>query len=121
MKKVAVHISALALVALPAIASAQLKLGGLADSIRSLTSIVNLVVGLLLAVEVVVFIWGIIKGVLAGGDPAKAAGARQYIIWSIVAITATLAVWGLAHLLLDIFGIRGDTTLNRGDIPQVQQ
>lgn len=95
----------LGVVAVPALVSAQVQTEKLNQTVTQLTNTVNLIIPLMLAVAVVVFIYGVIRYILAEGeiDRNKAVGR---IVWSVVAIAAILAVWGLARLLIDVFGLR---------------
>ena len=122
MKK---YLVALAAAFLPAIASAQGNIQGsngvdttnINNTITGLTHTVNLIVPLMLAVAVVVFIYGVIKYIIAkGGEDTKK--ARDLIIWSVVGLAAILAVWGLANLLINFFGL-APTQLNSGLLPSV--
>jgi hypothetical protein len=87
------------------------------NTISALTHTINLIVPLMLAVAVVVFIYGVIRYIIAKGgeDTAK---ARSLIIWSVVGLAAILAVWGLANLLISFFGLT-PTQLNNGLLPSV--
>src|SRR5438445_125578 len=78
---------------------------GINNTISSLTHTVNLIVPLMLAFAVVVFIYGVIRYVIAQG-PEEAGKARGYIIWSVVGLAVILAVWGLANLLINFFGVK---------------
>jgi hypothetical protein len=86
-------------------------------AIRNITNTVNLLVPLMLAVAVIFFIYGVIKYIIAKGGE-DAGKARSLIIWSVVGLAAILAVWGLARLLVNFFGLT-PTTLDQGLIPTV--
>lgn len=105
MKKILLSLLVLGVVAVPALVSAQVRTEKLNQTVTQLTNTVNLIIPLMLAVAVVVFIYGVIRYILAEGeiDRNKAVGR---IVWSVVAIAAILAVWGLARLLIDVFGLR---------------
>ncbi|QQG42794.1 MAG: hypothetical protein HYW15_01120 [Candidatus Giovannonibacteria bacterium] len=60
---------------------------------------------LLFIVATVVFSWGIIQYVIAGGDEKKVAEGRKYIIYGIVGLFAMLAMWGITFAIYrTIFG-----------------
>ena len=106
---------------LVALATSQgtLVTGNLNSSIANLTHTVNLIVPLLLAVAVVFFIYGVIKFIIAKGGGEKSA-ARNLIVWTVVGLAAVLAVWGLARLLINVFGLN-PTGLNATDLPSVPE
>ncbi|MBX4198282.1 pilin [Candidatus Parcubacteria bacterium] len=104
--------------ALPAFVFAQsIDTTSLNDSIQALIRTVNLVVPLLLAVAVVVFIWGVIVYILAQGDIERKKAVGR-IVYSVIAIAAILAVWGLARLLIDVFGLDTGGPAG-GDLPTI--
>jgi hypothetical protein len=91
--------------ALPVLALAQnVDTTNINAAIRALITTVNLVIPLMLAVAVVVFIYGVIRYVLAADDINRSKAVNR-IVWSVVSIAAILAVWGLARLLINVFGI----------------
>ena len=94
--------------AMPAVVLAQLNTSYLNQSLQALVGTVNVAVGLLLAVEALVFIYGVIRYILAKG-PEEAKAGKTYIIWSLVAIVVTAAVWGIVNLLIDFLGINSNT------------
>jgi hypothetical protein len=104
----------------PAVALAQSaedvasRLAGLSIT---LTGLVNSVIPFLLAIAVVVFIWGVIKYMIQSSPEDKAAG-RSYIIWGIIGIAVILSIFGLVRLLQNTFNIQ-NTQLRPSDIPKV--
>ena len=91
--------------------------GQVTSALNSLTAIVNSVIPFLLAIAVVVFIWGVIKYVVASSPDDKAAG-RGYIIYGIIGIVVILSIFGLVKLVQNIFGI-GNTQLTGNDFPSI--
>lgn len=89
----------------------------LTDTVDSLTAIVNKVIPFLLAIAVVVFIWGVIKYIISQSSEDKMA-ARNVIVYGIIGIVVILSIFGLVKLTQDIFGI-GNVQLQDGDIPQI--
>lgn len=105
------------LFAVPALASAQINTGNLNRSVGNITDTINLIIPLMLAVAVIVFIYGVIRYILGQGEIERSKAVNR-IVWSVVAITAILAVWGLARLLINIFGLNPQQ-LQRNEIPTV--
>jgi len=72
------------------------------DLVGYLKGTINSLIPLLFGIALVVFIWGVIKYMNADG-PVKMAEARNYIIFSILAITVMLSVWGIALVIKNTF------------------
>ena len=106
--------------ALPVVVMAQLSTTSLNASLQALVGTVNVAVGLLLAVEALVFIYGVIRYILAKG-PEESKNAKTYIIWSLVAIVVTAAVWGIVNLLVSFLGVEGTNTLETADLPRANE
>ncbi len=119
MKKVLLSIAAL--VFLPSLASAQgaqqVDVGGLTGTVQGLTTVVNYAIPLLLAIAVIAFIIGVIKYLFAGGAEARAA-AKDHLIYGVVAITVILAVFGIARLLINLFGLN-PAQLTGTEVPSI--
>jgi len=67
--------------------------------------ILQTLIPLLMGFGLVVFLWGVIKYVSAGGDEEKRKEARNTMIWGIVALFVMVAVWGLVYVLSATFQI----------------
>ena len=87
------------------------------DALTSLTGAVNAVIPFLVAIAVVVFIYGVIKYVLASGPEDKAA-SRSLIIYGIIGIAVILSIFGLVKLVQSTFGLT-TTNLTGNDIPKI--
>jgi hypothetical protein len=96
----------------------QQQLSNVQNLVRNLTAIANTVIGLLAVVAIIVFIWGIIKYVLAEGDAEKRADARGFMIYGVVGIAVLVGIWALVNFLLNFFGLNGTQTVN---LPTVGQ
>jgi hypothetical protein len=95
-----------------------LDLGGVGSVIDTVIGLMNKVVPLLIGIAVLVFLWGVLKYVIAGSDDAgKRAEARGFMIWGIVSIFIMVSVWGLVGILQTSFGI--DNTGSGIDLPSV--
>ena len=67
--------------------------------------ILTWLVPLLIGVAVVVFLWGVVKYITAGGDEEKIKKGRDTMIWGIVGLFVMVAVWGLVWILLNTFNL----------------
>ncbi len=103
---------ALPMFALPFVTSAAaLELSGITTAISSVITVMNKVVPLLIGLAVLVFLWGVLKYVIAGSDDAgKRTEARGFMIWGIVSIFIMVSVWGLVGILQTSFGVSSTGT-----------
>ncbi len=120
MKKVLLLVAAFGL--LPIVAAAQgvvreVDVSGLSGTVQGLTRVVNYAIPLLIAVALIAFIIGVIKYLFAGGAEAKAA-AKDHLIYGVVAITVILAIFGIARLLITLFGL-DPAQLTGGEVPSI--
>ncbi len=67
---------------------------------------------ILMAVVVIVFLWGIVKYITAAGDMEKEKDARGYIIYGLIGIAVMVGIWGLIAFILSTFGIGRNTSGN---------
>jgi len=75
-------------------------------------TILNTVIPILMILATVVFLWGVITYITAGGDEDKSKTGRTYIVWGLIGLFAMLAIWGLVRALVNTFGLTGS-----GNIP----
>ncbi len=108
MKKFVNYLTPALVATMPALVFAQ---GTLQSIIQDFEGMFRSLITLLILVAVAAFIWGLISYLLAGPDEDKAAAARKYMLYGIVALAVIVAMWGLADVLLQTFGI------GKGSIP----
>lgn len=87
----------------------------LCDILLSVFNLLNGIIVLLMVIATVVFLWGIIKYLRAGGEEENIAEARRLIIWGIIFLTVMVAVWGVVNLLVDFFFHTDTESLLEGD------
>ncbi|GEM_PF-3904934 len=136
MKKIASSVGLIVgglLAALPFSALAATDAGGVGQNIigqatgiaqsagtlaNQLTLTLNLVIGVLIALSIVVFIWSIIRYILLAKSDDDKNSAKKQMLWSIVAIAVIVGIFGIANLLLATFGVNNNR-LNNNQIPVV--
>lgn len=64
---------------------------------------INQLVWILIGIGLLLFIFGLVKYVSAGGDEGKVKEAKSFIIFGIIALSVMLSVWGLVNLLTSTF------------------
>ena len=82
--------------------------------------VVSDIISLLFFLATVVFFWGIVKYIFAGGDEDKLKEARTTILYGIVFLGIMVAVWGFVLIIVRfVFGGAGTTqTIPGPDIVQ---
>ncbi len=66
--------------------------------------IFNIIVPILIALGVIIFIWGVLVYVLASDEEAKSKG-RDKIIFGIIGLAVIIGLWGLVRILTNTFGV----------------
>ncbi len=74
---------------------------GLDNLITQAQNILTRLVPLFISAAVVLFLYGVLTYILAGGDEEKRTAGRQTMIYGIIAIFVMVSVWGLVNLLKD--------------------
>lgn len=78
---------------------------------------INDLVALLIGVGLLVFIFGLVKYVSAGGDEKKREEAKGFIVFGLIAFFVMFSVWGLTNLLVRTFF---PSNVNQLFIPQLK-
>lgn len=97
---------AVTLLALPSIAFGAKTIKQILDNI--IGPILDTLVYIIIGIGVLVFLWGLIKYITAGGDEEKRKEARNTMIYGIIAIFVMVAIWGLVSILTTTFGTTED-------------
>ncbi|MEI6042618.1 MAG: hypothetical protein WCQ00_03585 [bacterium] len=79
-----------------------------------LISFINGVVGFIIGLTLVVFIWGLFKLIFASSDSKERETAKGYIVWGIISLAIMVSVWGLVNLLTSSFGFGSVTPMVPG-------
>ena len=121
MKKLAALITTYFLT--PAVAFAQFGSGGTGvggqDALGIIDvakTIIDRLIVVFIAAGIAVFIFGIVRYVMAGDEEGKAKG-RSLMIWGIIGLFAIVAVWGLVSLLANTTGVGPGTGSYTPDVP----
>lgn len=106
MKKASLSAVMLALVLLPSFASAQsVGLGGLLGLLAQANDLINRLIPFIIALTILIFLWGVFKFVFSGGDGEQRKEAQGYMIWGIIALFVMVSVWGLVNILVRSFNL----------------
>lgn len=64
------------------------------------------VVPVIFALSFLVFVWGVVNYFFFnGGDEAKRAEGRAFVLWGLLGMVVLFSVWGFVNLLLSTLGI----------------
>lgn len=77
-------------------------------------SILNLVAPILMVLATIVFLWGIVRYVTAGGDEDKLKEGRQFIIFGLVGLFIMIAAWGIVLAVVNQFGLQTPSSIPGG-------
>ena len=69
--------------------------------------ILNPIIGLLFAVALIVFLWGMVQSIfLADSDVAREEG-RRHMLWGVFGMFIMFAVFAIMRIIVNTFGITG--------------
>ncbi|MDE1924718.1 MAG: hypothetical protein KGH79_00870 [Patescibacteria group bacterium] len=83
-----------------------------ASIVESVILLINLLLGVLAALAIVVFFYGLVLYVYKSGDAHAHEEGRERIVWSLIALFALFSIWGILALLQISFF--GGTVMNSG-------
>ena len=67
------------------------------------STILNPLVGLLIGVALVVFLWGIVKYISSGADSTKRKEGAALVFYGVIGLFVMISVWGLVSFLTNTF------------------
>lgn len=68
------------------------------------TEILNPVIGLMIAIAVVVFIWGIIEFIFNADNQQKRESGKKHIIWGLAGLLIIFCVAGIMEIIKNFVG-----------------
>lgn len=78
----------------------------LTDYINAIVDlIINPLIGLLFAVSVVLFIWGLFRLIWNNGDTEEIKKGKQALTWGLVGIFIMFSVFGILEVVTNTFGV----------------
>lgn len=103
-------ISILTTIFIPTISFAA-DLSNLKGLISAVGNILSSLIPILFGLAIVYFFWGVGQFILkdAGSDKARE-GAKNKILWGIIAIFVMVSIWGIVVFMANIFGIKIEYT-----------
>ncbi|OHA00467.1 MAG: hypothetical protein A3C07_01260 [Candidatus Sungbacteria bacterium RIFCSPHIGHO2_02_FULL_47_11] len=76
---------------------------------QNILAALNLVVTIVFILAVIVFGWGIVKLIVAAGDPGKIKEAKGFLIWGVIGIAILASIFGIIQFLQQYIGISSGT------------
>lgn len=109
MKKLTIILTLVAVLAVPAIASAQVNIGnygdtfglGTADLEATVINIVQWVLGFLGLIAVIMILYGGFIWITAGGNEDKVASAKKIISAAVVGLIVVLLAWAIVTFVVN--------------------
>lgn len=62
---------------------------------------------LLVAITLLVFVWGLTVFVRNAGDEKKLAEGKKFMVWGVIALTVIVSVWGIVGIMQIMTGTGG--------------
>lgn len=93
--------------AIPFIALAQEgpQLDNLQELIRSVGSVIDLLIPIAFAAGLLFFFWGLAMYIASAGNEEKKAEGRNIMVWGVVALFVMASVWGLVNFIGSALGL----------------
>ena len=71
---------------------------------RIKTNIFQPAIQFLFVLATVIFIWGVVQYVIAGGSQDKTQAAKNVMLWGIIGLTIMSSAWGIVKIFAQFFG-----------------
>jgi hypothetical protein len=84
---------------------AEVDLGFFNSLLQGLGELIDIAIPLLIALAILLFIWGLVVFIFAQGDDDAKKQGRSLMVWGVIALFVIVSVWGLVALLNQITGV----------------
>lgn len=92
--------------------------GGLAGVLDGLQLLLQRAVPIIVAIAIVVFLFGVLRFVFNAGNDEKRTEGRKFMIYAIIGIVVMVSVWGLVYFVQNTFGL-SNNNFNQNQINNV--
>ncbi|KKU70459.1 MAG: hypothetical protein UX94_C0005G0021 [Parcubacteria group bacterium GW2011_GWA2_47_21] len=75
------------------------------DVIATLKTWVNQFIALAISIGLVVFLWGVVKYISAGGNDEKRKAGASFMVFGVIALFVMVGVWGIVNILAYTLGV----------------
>ncbi len=90
------------------------------STIQSIICVVSNILGVLLpvliALGVILFVWGVVQFVISQDEEAKTRG-RDKMIYGIIGLAVIIALWGIVRIVTNTFGLNTSATVAPPALP----
>lgn len=76
------------------------------DLLIKFVNLANNIVGFLIAIATLVFLWGVLLYVIHGDSESKKTEAKGYMTYGIVTLFVMVSVWGITYIIANSFGLQ---------------
>src|SRR3954465_11709191 len=73
--------------------------------LQRIGNLVGLALPIVVGLALLGFFWGLMRFIFGGANPEVQKGAKQMMIWSIIALFLMLSVWGLVRFIGSTLGV----------------
>jgi len=73
--------------------------------LQQVGALIEVAVPILIALAVLLFIWGLIKFIFASDNDEARAEGKKVMVWGIIALFVIVSVWGIVALLNQVTGV----------------
>ncbi|HWB34121.1 MAG TPA: hypothetical protein VG753_02290 [Candidatus Paceibacterota bacterium] len=70
-----------------------------ADVVNYVIGIINLTIPVLVALAVVMFMWGAVRFIMKSGESVGGAAERDAMVWGVIALFVLFSIWGILHIM----------------------
>jgi uncharacterized membrane protein YidH (DUF202 family) len=102
---------------LPMLGFAQ-DLQNLFGLVGSAQNLVNILIGFVIALATLVFIWGLLR-YIGSGEEDKKKEAKSHMVWGIIGLFVMVSIWGLVSFLQSALFGSGGVNVSPTALPSV--
>jgi len=85
--------------------------GNLADLLCRVGYVLNKIIPLLISFGLIIFVWGVVQYVIAGGDEEAKTKGRDRMIYGIIGLAVIASIWGLVNVVVSTFGLENSNSV----------
>lgn len=71
-----------------------------ADTLTRIRGFLNQLIPFAVLVATLIFLWGVVRYITAGGDEERVKEARNLIFWGVVFLAVMIGLWGFVNIVL---------------------
>jgi uncharacterized membrane protein YidH (DUF202 family) len=83
----------------PVLALAATNLSDVDNIIGTIRSLISQALPIIIALAVLVLMYGILKFIMSAGEEEKREEGKKYMLWGIIGLAVMVSIWGLVNIL----------------------